>query len=51
MDVAGGSAYYLTSPIEQSYRDVRGAKFHPFTPDETLVHAGRVALGRPADER
>jgi acyl-CoA dehydrogenase len=51
MDVAGGSAYYRTSPIEQCYRDVRGAKFHPFTPDETLVHAGRVALGRPADER
>ena len=51
MDVAGGSSYYRTSPIEQCYRDVRGAKFHPFTPDETLVHAGQVALGRPADDR
>ncbi|HEY8092609.1 MAG TPA: acyl-CoA dehydrogenase family protein [Acidimicrobiales bacterium] len=51
MDVAGGSAYYRTSPIERCYRDVRGAKFHPFSLEETLVHAGQVALGRPADER
>jgi acyl-CoA dehydrogenase len=51
MDVAGGSAYYKTSPIEQAYRDVRGAKFHPLGPDETLVHAGKVAVGLPADER
>jgi alkylation response protein AidB-like acyl-CoA dehydrogenase len=51
MDVAGGAAYYRTSPIARCYRDVRGAKFHPFGPDETLVHAGRLALGRPADER
>ena len=51
MDVAGGAAYYRTSPIARCYRDVRGAKFHPFGPEETLVHAGRLALGRPADER
>jgi alkylation response protein AidB-like acyl-CoA dehydrogenase len=51
IDVAGGQAFYRTSPIERCYRDVRGAKFHPFGPDETLVHAGRLALGRPADQR
>lgn len=51
MDVGGGATYYRTSPIEQCYRDVRGAKYHPFSPDETLVHAGKIALGRPADER
>jgi alkylation response protein AidB-like acyl-CoA dehydrogenase len=50
MEVAGGSAYFRTSPIERCYRDVRGAKFHPFTPEQTLVHAGRVGLGLPADE-
>jgi acyl-CoA dehydrogenase len=50
MDVAGGAAFYRTSPIEQCYRDVRGAKFHPFAPEQTLVHAGRVALGVTADE-
>ncbi len=51
MDVVGGAAFYRTSPIARCYRDVRGAKFHPFGPDETLLHAGRLALGRPADER
>ena len=49
MEVAGGSAYFRTSPIEQCYRDVRAAKFHPFTPEQTLIHAGRVCLGLPAD--
>jgi alkylation response protein AidB-like acyl-CoA dehydrogenase len=51
LEVGGGAAFYRTSPIEQCYRDVRGAKFHPFGPEESLVHAGRVALGLPADER
>jgi alkylation response protein AidB-like acyl-CoA dehydrogenase len=51
MDVAGGAGFYRTSPIEQCYRDVRGVKFHPFPLEETLLHAGRLALGRPADER
>lgn len=49
MEVGGGGAYFRTSPIEQAYRDVRGAKFHPFTPEQTLVHAGRLSLGLPAD--
>jgi alkylation response protein AidB-like acyl-CoA dehydrogenase len=51
MEVAGGSAYYKGSAIERAYRDVRAAKFHPFTPEATLVHAGRLALGLPADGR
>ncbi len=51
MEVAGGAAFYRSSPIERCYRDVRGAKLHPFTPEESLVHAGKVALGLPADER
>lgn len=51
MDVGGGAAFYRTSPIEQCYRDVRGAKYHPLSPEETLLHAGKLALGRPADDR
>src|SRR5262245_38213894 len=50
MEVAVGAAYFKTSPIERSYRDIRAAKFHPFTPEQTLVHAGRVCLGLPVDE-
>ncbi|HYN32178.1 MAG TPA: acyl-CoA dehydrogenase family protein [Ilumatobacteraceae bacterium] len=45
MELAGGAAYFKGSPIERAYRDIRAAKFHPFTPEATLVHAGRLALG------
>jgi alkylation response protein AidB-like acyl-CoA dehydrogenase len=49
MSVAGGSAYFRGSPIERAYRDIRAAAFHPFTPEQTLLHAGRLALGVPCD--
>lgn len=51
LEVGGGAAFYKTSPIERAYRDVRGIKYHPFSPEESLVHAGQVALGLPADDR
>lgn len=47
MDVAGGSAFFKGSVIERAYRDVRAAKFHPLTPEATLVESGRQALGAP----
>ncbi len=50
MGVAGGRAYFRGSPIERAYRDIRAAAFHPFTPEQTLVHAGRLHLGLPCDE-
>jgi len=50
MDVAGGAAFYRGSVIERAYRDIRAAKFHPLTPEQSLVHAGRLALGLPAEE-
>ena len=50
MEVAGGAGFFRTSPIERCYRDIRAVKFHPFTPEQTLVHAGRVSLGLPVDE-
>jgi acyl-CoA dehydrogenase len=50
LDVAGGAGFYRTSPIEQCVRDVRGVRFHPLTPEQTLLHAGKLALGLPADE-
>ncbi|MET3960814.1 alkylation response protein AidB-like acyl-CoA dehydrogenase [Marmoricola sp. OAE513] len=49
MEVAGGPAFFKGSPIERAYRDIRAAKFHPLSPEDTLVHAGRLALGLPAD--
>jgi len=49
MELTGGSAYSKGSVIERAYRDIRAAKFHPLTPEDTLVHAGRLALGQPCD--
>lgn len=49
MEIAGGAAYRKGSPIERAYRDIRAAKFHPLTMEQTLVHAGRLALGQPCD--
>ncbi len=49
MEAAGGSAYFKGSVIERAYRDIRGAKLHPFSPEATLLHAGRLALGLPCD--
>ncbi|MGH9119470.1 MAG: acyl-CoA dehydrogenase family protein [Acidimicrobiales bacterium] len=50
LQVAGGAAYFRRAGIEQAVRDVSGVLFHPFTPEVTLLHAGRVTLGQPADE-
>jgi alkylation response protein AidB-like acyl-CoA dehydrogenase len=50
MEVLGGASYFRKLGIEQAVRDVRGVTFHPLTPELTLVQAGKVALGQPADE-
>ncbi|HET6668158.1 MAG TPA: acyl-CoA dehydrogenase family protein [Intrasporangium sp.] len=47
MDVAGGQAFFKGSVIERAYRDIRAAKFHPLTPETTLLESGRDALGVP----
>ena len=47
MEVAGGPAYFRGSVVERCYRDIRAVKFHPFTPEQTLVHLGADALGEP----
>lgn len=45
MEVAGGPAFFRGSVIERAYRDIRAVKFHPFTPEDTLLALGRDALG------
>jgi alkylation response protein AidB-like acyl-CoA dehydrogenase len=49
MDLGGGAGFYKGSVIERCYRDIRAVKFHPLTPEATLVHAGRLELGLPVD--
>jgi acyl-CoA dehydrogenase len=50
MQLVGGAGYYRGAGYEQAVRDVRGVQFHPLSPELTLVHAGKVALGQPAEE-
>lgn len=50
MEVVGGAGYFKGAAIERCYRDIRAAKFHPLTPEVTLLHAGRLALGLPVDD-
>lgn len=50
MELGGGAAFFKGSVIERAYRDIRAAKYHPLTPEQTLVHAGRITLGLPVDE-
>ena len=47
MDVAGGPAFFKGSVIERAYRDIRASKFHPLTPEATLLESGQQALGVP----
>lgn len=47
MDVAGGPGFFRGSVVERCYRDVRAIRFHPLTPEATLVESGRHALGAP----
>jgi alkylation response protein AidB-like acyl-CoA dehydrogenase len=50
LEAVGGAGYYRKLGLEQAIRDVRGVKFHPLTPELTLAHAGKFALGLPCDE-
>ena len=50
LEIAGGAGYFRKAGLEQAVRDVRGVAYHPLNPELTLLHAGKVALGVPADE-
>ncbi len=43
----GGSALYLTSPLQQLLRDVFAATQHVAATDDAFEHAGKVRLGLP----
>ncbi len=49
MELAGGPSYFRSRPLEQCWRDLRAAKYHPWTPETTLHQVGRLALGLPAE--
>jgi acyl-CoA dehydrogenase len=50
MEAVGGASYYKRSALERAYRDVHAGKYHPLTPEKTVLYAGRNALGLPVDQ-
>lgn len=49
MEVAGGSSYYRTGPLERLFRDVQGARFHPVQEKPQTRLTGRLLLGLGID--
>jgi alkylation response protein AidB-like acyl-CoA dehydrogenase len=50
LELIGGRGYRKGSVVERAVRDVRAGLFHPLTPEQSLLHGGRLALGVPTDE-
>jgi acyl-CoA dehydrogenase len=48
-EVAGGGAYARRGAVDRMIRDLRAALYHPYTPETTLVYAGRARLGLPLE--
>ncbi|ALH80867.1 acyl-CoA dehydrogenase family protein [Sphingopyxis macrogoltabida] len=44
MELAGGGAFYKSSPIERAFRDIQGARFHPLQEPAQRDLSGRLAL-------
>jgi hypothetical protein len=43
--VVGGSSFFRSLGLERRFRDIQGARFHPFQERKQYVFSGRVALG------
>lgn len=48
-ELAGGGAYAKRGAVDRMIRDLRASLYHPFMPEQTLVHAGQHRLGLPLD--
>lgn len=44
-ELAGGGAYARRGAVDRMIRDLRATLYHPYTPEVTLIHAGRARLG------
>jgi alkylation response protein AidB-like acyl-CoA dehydrogenase len=45
MEAVRGSSFFRSLGLEQCFRDVQGARFHPFQERRQYLFSGRVALG------
>jgi alkylation response protein AidB-like acyl-CoA dehydrogenase len=45
MEVTGGASFFRDLGLERCFRDVQGARFHPFQERRQYQFSGRIALG------
>lgn len=49
MELAGGAGFYRASGLEQKFRDIQAARYHPLQTGPQQEYAGAMALGLPVD--
>ncbi|MDP3899444.1 MAG: acyl-CoA dehydrogenase family protein [Mesorhizobium sp.] len=49
LELAGGAGFYRSNGLEQRFRDIQGARFHPLQQGPQARYAGSMALGLPVD--
>ncbi|SFU22208.1 Acyl-CoA dehydrogenase [Mesorhizobium sp. YR577] len=47
LELAGGAGFYRVNGLEQRFRDIQGARFHPLQRGPQAHYAGAMALGLP----
>ena len=45
MELASGSGFYRAAGVEQAFRDIQAARYHPMRRDRQALFAGSLALG------
>ena len=49
LDVTGGSGFFRAAGLEQRFRDLQGARFHPLQRRQQELYAARFVLGQDID--
>jgi acyl-CoA dehydrogenase len=49
LECAGGAGFYRREGVEQRFRDLQAARFHPLTDGQRRLYAGRLALSLSLD--
>ncbi len=50
MELAGGAGFYRSAGLEQRFRDIQAARYHPLQAGPQAEYAGAMALGLPVDK-
>ena len=45
MEAASGAAFFRSSGLERSFRDIQGVRYHPWQERKQYRFSGRIALG------